>query len=71
MGRELQARIALGRAIREEAQDMVAQRGRLAESAAWARARDPRLTEEDRFFQEAVAARVSRMFALVGIERQH
>lgn len=67
----LDGRIALGRAIRAEAQRVVAERGRLAEAAAWAAARDPRLSSDERSFREAVAGRVSRMFALVGRERKH
>jgi hypothetical protein len=50
---------------------MVAARGTLAEQAAWAAARAPGLTEEERLFREGVAHRVSRMFAFVGIEHQH
>lgn len=64
-------RIALGRAIRADARQIVDRRRRQAEAAAWIRARDPHLTEEERFFREAVAARVSRMFAFVGIDKQH
>jgi hypothetical protein len=64
-------RIALGRAIRAEAQALVKARRRLAETAAWSAARAPGLSDEDRRFREAVAARVSRMFAFVGIDRQH
>ena len=65
------ARIALGREIRAEALAMVRARKRLAESAAWIAARAPDLSEDERVFREAVAVRVSRMFAFVGIERQH
>jgi hypothetical protein len=64
-------RIALGRAIREEALAMVRTRKRLAETAAWTAARAPDLSEDERFFREAVALRVSRMFAFVGIDKQH
>jgi hypothetical protein len=64
-------RIALGRAIRDEADRLVSARGRTAETAAWAAARAPDLTDSDRRFREAVAARVSRMFAFVGIRRRH
>jgi len=64
-------RIALGRAIRDEAERVVATRGRLAEAAAWALARWPGQSEAERRFREAVAARVSRMFAFVGIDRRH
>jgi hypothetical protein len=67
----LDQRIALGRAIRAEALAMVRQRGRLAEAAAWAAARAPELSEDDRSFREAVAVRVSRMFAFVGVDKQH
>jgi hypothetical protein len=62
-------RIALGRAIRAEAQAMVRSRRRLAEAAAWAAARAPDLDEDERSFREAVALRVSRMFAFVGFDR--
>ena len=65
------ARIALGRAIRDEAERVVAARGILAEAAAWARARAPGQSPTERDFREAVAVRVSRMFAFVGIERLH
>lgn len=68
---DLDARIALGREIRSEAERLVATRGRLAEAAAWLAARAPGLGEGDRDFREAVAVRVSRIFALVGSERQH
>ena len=71
MEARLGERIALGRAIRAEAQTVVETRGRLAEAAAWAAARAPGLSESERLFREAVAARVSRMFAFIGIERQH
>ena len=64
-------RIALGRAIREEAQAMVRRRRSLAEAAAWTVARAPDLSEDERAFREAVALRVSRMFAFVGIDRRH
>lgn len=68
---ELAERVALGREIRSEAERLVASRGRLAEAAAWLAARAPGLPEADRGFREAVAARVSRIFALVGSERRH
>jgi hypothetical protein len=64
-------RVALGRAIRAEADRVVATRGALAEAAAWVRARAPGQSTAERSFREAVAARVSRMFAFVGIDRQH
>ncbi len=64
-------RIALGRAIRAQAAETVRERGRTAEAAAWIAARAPDLTEDERRFREAVAVRVSRMFAFVGIEKQH
>lgn len=64
-------RVALGRAIRAEAEQVVARRGQLAEAAAWLRARAPGQSEPERAFREAVAARVSRMFAFVGIGRRH
>jgi hypothetical protein len=64
-------RIALGRAIRDEADRMVSARGRMAEAAAWAAARTPGLTDSELLFREAVAARVSRMFAFIGIRRRH
>jgi hypothetical protein len=67
----LDERLAVGRAIRARATETVATRGRLAESAAWAAARAPGLDDGERAFREAVAVRVSRMFAFVGIERQH
>lgn len=67
----LDERIALGRAIRQQATETVETRGRLAESAAWAAARAPGLTAAERNFREAVAMRVSRMFAFVGIEKRH
>ena len=67
----LDERLALGRAIRERASETVEARGRLAEAAAWAAARAPGLTPTERDFREAVALRVSRMFAFVGIEKQH
>jgi hypothetical protein len=71
MEARLGARIALGRAIRAEAQTVVETRGRLAEAAAWAAARAPGLTESERLFREAVAARVSRMFAFIGTGKRH
>ena len=46
-------------------------RGRLAEAAAWTAARAPDLEDDERAFREAVAVRVSRMFAFVGSDRQH
>ena len=64
-------RIELGRAIRAQAEATVQRRGRLAESAAWWAARAPDLSEPERDFREAVAVRVSRMFAFVGIDKQH
>ena len=64
-------RVALGRAIRDEAEHVVATRGALAEAAAWSRARLPGQSEAERSFREAVAARVSRMFAFVGIDHRH
>ena len=67
----LDERLAVGRAIRDRASETVASRGRLAERAAWAEARAPGIDERERAFREAVAMRVSRMFAFVGIERQH
>ena len=67
----LDERIALGRAIRDQAGETVATRGRLAEAAAWSAARAPGLSAGERAFREAVARRVSRMFAFVGIEKQH
>ena len=67
----LDERLAVGRAIRDRASETVANRGRLAETAAWAAARAPGLSDRERAFREAVAVRVSRMFAFVGIERQH
>ena len=67
----LDERLALGRAIRARAVETVENRGRLAEAAAWTAARAPGLTEAERGFREAVAVRVSRMFAFVGIEKQH
>jgi hypothetical protein len=67
----LAARIALGREIRSEAERLVATRGRLAEAAAWLAARAPALEDGERLFREAVAARVSRIFALVGSEVRH
>lgn len=68
---ELDERLALGRAIRERATATVVARGRLAETAAWTAARAPDLTAAERDFREAVAARVSRMFAFVGCDRRH
>ena len=68
---ELDERLALGRAIRDRATATVNARGRLAEAAAWIAARAPDLSEDEVYFREAVAARVSRMFAYVGIEKQH
>jgi len=67
----LDERLAVGRAIRDRASETVAARGRLAETAAWAAARDPGIDADERAFREAVALRVSRMFAFVGIERRH
>lgn len=67
----LDERIALGRAIRLRADETVEARGRLAEAAAWAAARAPGLTQDERAFREAVAVRISRIFAYVGIEKQH
>jgi len=67
----LDERIALGRAIRDCALATVEERGRLAEAAAWAAARLPDLSGSEREFREHVAMRVSRMFAFVGIEKQH
>jgi hypothetical protein len=67
----LDERLALGRAIRERAEETVEARGRLAEAAAWTAARAPGLEPGERAFREAVAVRVSRMFAFVGIERRH
>lgn len=67
----LDARLAVGRAIRDRASETVAARGRLAEAAAWAAARAPGISDGERDFREAVAIRVSRMFAFVGRERQH
>ncbi len=64
-------RVALGRAIRDEAEHVVATRGALAEAAAWARARTPGQSPGERAFREAVAVRVSRMFAFVGSARRH
>jgi hypothetical protein len=64
-------RVALGRAVREEAERIVASRGRLAEAAAWLRARAPGMNDGERAFHEAVAARVSRMFAFTGIVHRH
>ena len=67
----LDERLALGRAIRDRAAATVETRGRLAEASAWAAARAPGLSPAERDFREAVALRVSRMFAFVGIEKQH
>lgn len=64
-------RIELGRAIRARAEDTVMTRGRHAEAAAWWAARAPDLTPPEREFREAVAVRVSRMFAFVGIDHRH
>jgi hypothetical protein len=64
-------RIALGRAIRDEADRLVQARGRKAEAAAWAAAREPGLADSERLFREGVAARVSRMFAFIGIGHRH
>jgi hypothetical protein len=65
----LEERLALGRAIRAEAQAVLIRRGRLAEAAAWAEARRDGLGPEERAFREDVARRVSRMFALVRVGR--
>ena len=67
----LDERIALGREIRDRAMTTVKTRGRLAEAAAWAAARAPGLSDDEQTFREAVAVRVSRMFAFVGIDKQH
>lgn len=67
----LDARLALGRAVREQATATVATRGRMAEAAAWSAARAPDLPDAERRFRELVAARVSRMFAFVGSETRH
>jgi hypothetical protein len=67
----LDERIALGRAIRARATATVEERGRLAEAAAWAAARAPDLSGSERDFREKVAMRVSRMFAFIGMEKQH
>ena len=67
----LDERIALGRAIRDRATETVEARGRLAEAAAWIAARAPGLSPGERAFREAVAIRVSRMFAFVGMDKQH
>ena len=67
----LDERIALGRAIRDRATETVEARGRLAEAAAWSAARAPGLSPGERAFREAVAIRVSRMFAFVGMDKQH
>lgn len=64
-------RIALGRAIRAEAERVVAARGPLAEAAAWTLARRPGQSAAERNFREAVAVRVSRMFAFAGPDRWH
>lgn len=71
IGARVSERVALGRAIREEADRVVATRGALAEAAARTRARAPDQSTAERRFREAVAARVSRMFAFVGSDRQH
>ena len=63
--------LALGRAMRDEARALVARRGRHAEAAAWFAARAPHLTSDERRYREGVAQRVSRMFALVGLNRRH
>lgn len=68
---ELDERLALGRAIRDRAAATVKARGPLAEAAAWTAARAPDLSRDEQYFREAVAARVSRMFAFVGIDKQH
>lgn len=67
----LATRIALGREIRLEAERLISARGELAEAAAWLAARAPGLSERDRAFREAVAGRVSRIFALAGREQLH
>lgn len=67
----VEERIALGREIRARASETVTVRGRLAEGAAWCAAREPGLSEEERDFREAVAVRVSRMFAFIGPSRRH
>ena len=67
----LDERIALGRAIRDRATQTVEARGRLAEAAAWSAARAPGLSPGELAFREAVAIRVSRMFAFVGMDKQH
>lgn len=67
----LDARLALGRAVREQASATVATRGHLAEAAAWTAARAPGLPEGERWFRELVAARVSRMFACPGSATRH
>jgi hypothetical protein len=69
--KRLADRLALGRAIRRDAERMVIRRGILAEAAAWSAARSPDLNEEERLYREAVAHRISRMFALIGIENRH
>ena len=66
MEMELTAWVAQGRAIRAEAERLVATRGRLAEAAAWLAARAPDLGEAERGYREAVAVRVSRILALAG-----
>lgn len=71
MEAQLAAHIALGREIRSEAERMVATRGQLAEAAAWLAARAPGIGEDDRGFREAVAARVSRIFAVAGGDLRH
>jgi hypothetical protein len=71
LNERLDQRLAVGRAIRDRASETVATRGRLAEAAAWTAARHPDLSDSERAFREAVAVRVSRMFAFVGIELQH
>lgn len=67
----LDARLALGRAVREKASATVATRGQMAEAAAWTAARAPDLPEDERQFRELVAARVSRMFACPGSATLH
>ncbi len=67
----LDARLALGRAVRDQAKATVAARGRLAEAAAWTAARAPGLPESEQRFRELVAARVSRMFAFMGTGTLH
>jgi hypothetical protein len=71
LAERLARRLAEGRAMREDARAMVARRGTLAEAAAWCLARAPHLSPDERRYREGVAQRVSRMFALVGIEHRH